>query len=174
MDFNILKELYIDRTNKDILNSMLEYIDRHTRTMIVKSYSSGYYTFKEHICENCYKESYCTKLGCISFLFCKDCTRKHYETYTSPGKCASRMTYTGKVETRVFFRHCCEFEEGYIVRTLFFDELTGLPVAGESSGPNDTPEFLNACPTNNPPIPNDPCEFLNSCPRVKSLRGYEF
>ncbi len=117
MTFNILKELCLNDSNKDILHSVLEYVERITRYRIVVSFNNYITT----LCDNCFRQRYTFTLPCTSFghtqlrHFCADCTKEHHEKYTNNSIIRGCYPYRWKNGIVVQFDHICEFNEGFII-----------------------------------------------------------
>lgn len=79
--FNLLKELYLNNDNRNILEDTLLYLDRFYRGRIIRSFTLEY----GFICLNCF-ERYDTYYGqnrgdCCNF-FCFHCAEYHFSRYT--------------------------------------------------------------------------------------------
>ncbi len=133
MKFNIIKELYFNKSNKDILNSIVQYMSRHTRTMIIRSFNNETCTIASDICNECFHQFPCKTLYCSSFkskdifLFCAYCSWDHNKKHTK--NC--RLEKYQHSEIWVQFDHKCEFAEGYLIGDTTLKDISDLINHGE-------------------------------------------
>ncbi len=115
---NILKELYLDKTNKDILRSVLQFMNVDTRYRITLSTKQS--SFFLYICNNCFNqccESFDLACGDSAF-FCDRCVREHYENTTSNFMFHTRCVNGFTTQSDFQCKHACEFGEGMITGLL--------------------------------------------------------
>ncbi len=113
--FNIIRELYLKKENRNILKTLLEYIIARDRGYIVISLHEEEIKLGESMCLGCYKicrPGFYRCVGEISADFCKDCQLVHTIKYTE--KCKPYI-YNGIFNLKAYvyqpsisFKHSCK------------------------------------------------------------------
>lgn len=78
--FNLLRELYLNVENRDVVNEVLVYICRDVRCEIVSSLGEGCDSCE--LCNNCFKKFKGEPLHNGDHGFCVGCTLSHFDKYT--------------------------------------------------------------------------------------------
>ncbi len=85
-NFNIIRELYLNKENRDIINEFLKYINRKERSDFI--YSMSHDICRYLFCDNCFKGSSGTRTKysrCDRFgrwYFCEKCEEEHFDKYS--------------------------------------------------------------------------------------------
>ncbi len=126
MNFNIIKEIYLNKDNRVILESVIHYIKRNTRSKIGISFRD--YGIKDaHICVNCFRLLECKHLICTQRYFCYECSSEHYDKYTSDDVVVIheliRQPFTRNNDLKGILQspHNCEFNEGFFKRDFYIE-----------------------------------------------------
>lgn len=113
--FNLLKEIYLKKSNRDILVEVLQYIPRRDRVEILKGVKC--YRFDVYLCENCFIRDELTGIQCsiedtywrtCDVMFCDNCREQHNRKYT---KLIEIVDYFYEGTDYLYFsvEHDCEF-----------------------------------------------------------------
>ncbi len=101
---NIIRELYLNRENRNLLNEFMKYLDRRIRS----NFSISILGLK-FICDNCFKYKTITyQPGCNNhkgFYFCEKCRIEHFDKYSK-----YESTF-GSIHTKgitLGFSHICD------------------------------------------------------------------
>lgn len=126
-DFNLLKELYLKKENRNILSEVIKYVRQKTRVIIAFIIKESIHNcFHSDICDNCY--IYCESvngLSCSSlslhnnceYYFCETCQLEHNRDHT--------IMLCGAIykDSMVFtITHSCKFMSR-LVTHIFMDTI---------------------------------------------------
>ncbi len=136
-NFNLLRELYLNEYNNNILTDVISYLKRDTRYKIMKSFTDN----DLGMCNNCFRtgtiltnqeqcELYFAYVKDEHCCFCKECSTIHWNTFTSLSSYRIQ-TCLNQDSIDLKFIHLCDIEKGReIVRyigpnnyTLFLAKL---------------------------------------------------
>ncbi len=106
-NFNILREIYLNKDNRNILSEFLKYISRKEIIPLIDSM----YSDTRNICGNCFcKISFLMNSLCGNYyLFCSECILRHFDKY-SEFKCITMDSYENCIT--VLFNHRCDIYKG--------------------------------------------------------------
>ncbi len=104
--FNIIRELYFNKENRNIINELLKYINRSLRTKFMSAVFSV--SDIRFFCTNCFKfctprYSYCDCVGL--YLFCYYCDIDHFDKYS---KLESIRASRDESDAEISFLHLCD------------------------------------------------------------------
>ncbi len=104
-EFNIIRELYLNKDNRNILNEFIKYLNRETRLKFMINISTN----PPSLCNNCFSESQIIyKIKCklsSGYSFCAECTREHFDKYSKYLYC-DYMNNSNLINIR--FLHKCD------------------------------------------------------------------
>ncbi len=104
--FNIVRELYLNKENRNLLKELLKYLNTCVRGITIISLHKGELILGSSVCIECYKTCEAKFYRCVAENLkgvCKSCHLEHYAKYT---KCEPYVYYEG-VFPCVFFKHSC-------------------------------------------------------------------
>ncbi len=113
--FNIIRELYLNPENRNLLKNLLKYINTRDRGRTIVSLHKEKIELGSSMCLECYKRRKAKSYRCVQGFprgACKDCYLEHIIKYTK--KCKPYIFNRGlmfgdtsKSEVRVRFEHLC-------------------------------------------------------------------
>ncbi len=119
--FNIIRELYLNKENRNILNEFIKYMNRSAIWFLM--YSTQDMT---SLCHNCFKDENRSEISCSNLhLFCEKCNLEHLDKYS---KFYDYHTINGYIE--LVYKHECDMSIGPIgihfdiYQKVFLDECT--------------------------------------------------
>ncbi len=117
-NFNIIREFYINKENRNILNELLKYIKRGIRFVFTASIFDKKQSYKKQLCNNCFKysnlEHYFPQCDekCW-YPFCIKCMDSHFDKYTI-FKGYTETPHPGYV--KLIFVHVCDiYNDPFII-----------------------------------------------------------
>ncbi len=114
-NFNIIRELYLNKENRNLLNGFLKYLNRGSRIIFMVSILNGPIS----ICENCYKDTKTFRTDCnYGSLFCQGCLYEHFDKYSRYS-----WIHPGIRNISMKFNHQCDLALKEISREISFHKF---------------------------------------------------
>ncbi len=107
--FNIIRELYLNKENRNILKSLLKYLNTDSKGGIVISFLEVKVEKWVGFCRVCFKKHRGAFTRCIVVGYtgvCNNCHIEHIIKYTDKCKAPSIHSTFGR---GVYFRHSCKY-----------------------------------------------------------------
>ncbi len=114
--FNIIRELYLNNENRNILDELLNHIDRESRTIFILSMLKV-----DNVCNNCFNSKRSLKISSCTenlHLFCNECNIEHVDKH-------SKLTGVYKINhmelMNMRYSHFCDIgTRPYIYKNIDF------------------------------------------------------
>ncbi len=101
VDFSIIRELYLNKENRNIVNELLKYINRDVRSLFMREIQNII-----TLCENCFKNEGCSLPICSNkYYFCEKCNTDHLDKYS---ELDNVHQYSSSGESDFTYKHNCD------------------------------------------------------------------
>ncbi len=116
-NFNIIRELYLNIENRNIIKEFLKYINWESKYSFIRSFIRT----TSIICYNCYKKSkklvpFCTYYEKEQVSLCITCYEDHMNKYSET--CKFNVDIPNNLS--ILSKHECEYNKGFIHKHVYY------------------------------------------------------
>ncbi len=117
-EFNIIRELYLNKDNRNTINELIKHLDRKTMRSLMRLIFDN-----ESLCTNCFKVGLYNGIPkCqrdVYYVFCDKCYKEHLDKYTEFLEYKkSSWTYNREPVLSLIYKHKCDVGETTICNKI--------------------------------------------------------